>query len=176
MLSGSVCCSCTVTSERAVFVGAEHHRNPHHRMGVTHSPWGVTAVCTPQWALPPPFLAAPALEAGRRKTGNLQNTNFTDPWKEKEGRQEKKNKEILLYSEMEFLWVTWKMLPISVQNATTLIAYLVIISQLHLHSAKLPGAKKSSNHLFCKSLFLLHGSSLQHLPHPSSFLGLCGWC
>lgn len=56
------------------------------------------------------------------------------------------------------------MLPISVQNSTRLIAYLVIISQLHLHSAKLPEAEKSSNHLFCKSLLLLHNSSSGTFP------------
>lgn len=96
--------------------------------------------------------------------------------KRKRRKTRKRNKEILLHSEMQFLWVTWKMLPISVQNSTRLIAYLVIISQLHLHSAKLPEAEKSSNHLFCKSLLLLHNSSLRHLPHPSSFVGLCDLC
>lgn len=80
---------------------------------------------------------------------------------------------MLLSSKRQFLWVTWKILPISVQNSTRHIAYLVIISQLHSHSAKLPEAEQSPNPLFRKALFLLHSSSLQHLLHPSSFLRLC---
>lgn len=176
MLSGSVCCSCTATLGRAVSGGAEGHGNPHHRIGVAHSPWGVIAAGTPWWVFPPPFPEAPALEARRRKTGNLQKTDFTDPWKEREKEGRKRNKEILLYSEMELPWITWKTLPMSVQNCTRLIAYLVIISQFHLHLAQLPEAEKSSNYLFCKSLLLLPSSSLWHLPHPSSFLGPCDLC
>lgn len=135
-----------------------------------HHPWGTGAVCMPWWALPPPFPETPALEARRGKTRNLQATHFTEPGKEweKEGRKKKKrNVEILFSSERQFLWVTWKMLPISVQNSTRCIAYLVIISQLHLQSTKLPEAEQSPNHLLHKSLFLLHSSSPQHLPNPS---------
>lgn len=66
--------------------------------------------------------------------------------------------------------------PCLCKTALRLIAYLVIISQFHLHLAQLPEAEKSSNYLFCKSLLLLPSSSLWHLPHPSSFLGPCDLC
>lgn len=56
------------------------------------------------------------------------------------------------------------------------IVYLVIISQLHLHLAKLPEVEQSPNCLFSNSLFLLCSSSPQHLPQPSSFLRLCSLC
>lgn len=116
MLSGSVCCSCTATSGRAISGGAEGHGNPHHRMRVAHSSWGVIAVGTPWWVwMDAPFPEASALKASRN-TGNLQKSVklvlFHRPMEEKRKRRKtrKRNKEILLYSEMEFLWVTGKTL------------------------------------------------------------------
>lgn len=58
------------------------------------TPGGTGAVCRPWRDLLPPLPETVALEGRRRKTGNVQGTNFTGLGKEgeKEGRKEKKIK------------------------------------------------------------------------------------